>query len=196
MATLLFISPQELASTTILGGNVDIDKYQFTIEQTQIITIEPLLGSELYDKIISLVTSGTIGNVGNELYNTLYNEFVKPITKYQSMAEYIEISSYVLDNSGLIKNAPDNAEIVSKDEALYLSNKYSGMAQMYVLRFKKWICKNMIKEYKTVQDEVNAERDMKLTGGLFFGNRPEGDNDGFYGYSNNGGDSGNYLELE
>ena len=123
MATLLFISPQELASTTILGGNVDIDKYQFTIEQTQIMTIEPLLGSELFDKIIALVTAGTITDAGNELYNTLYTEFVKPITKYQSMAEYIEISSYTLDNAGLIKNAPDSAEIVDKDEALYLSNK-------------------------------------------------------------------------
>jgi len=171
MATLLFISPTELAKTTILGGNVDIDKYQFTIEQTQIMVIEPLLGTELYDKIITLVTAGTIDDVGNELYNTLYTEYVKPITKYQSMAEYIEISSYVLDNAGLIKNTPDNAEVVSKDEALYLSNKYSGMAQMYVIRFKKWICKNVISEYKTYQDEVNAERNMQLTGGLWFGNK-------------------------
>ena len=169
MATLLFISPQELASTTILGGNVDIDKYQFTIEQTQIMTIEPLLGSELFDKIIALVTAGTITDAGNELYNTLYTEFIKPITKYQSMAEYIEISSYTLDNAGLIKNAPDSAEIVDKDEALYLSNKYSAMAQMYVKRFYKWICKNTISEYKDCQDEVDATRSMKVTAGLWFG---------------------------
>ena len=60
MSTLLFISPQELSSTTILGGNVDIDKYQFTIEQTQIMTIEPLLGTELFDKIVELVTDDEI----------------------------------------------------------------------------------------------------------------------------------------
>ena len=133
-------------------------------------------------------------DAGNELYNTLYTQFVKPITKYQSMAEYIEISSYVLDNSGLIKNTPDNAEVVSKDEALYLSNKYSGLAQMYVLRFKKWICKNKIAEYKTIQDEVNAEQDMKLTGGLWFGSRNTTENDIFSGGFSN--DSGDYLELE
>lgn len=193
MATLLFISPTELASTTILGGNVDIDKYQFTIEQTMIMTIEPLLGSLLYDKIIELVTAGTIGDGGNELYNTLYTEYIKPITKYQSMAEYIEISSYVLDNSGLIKNAPDNAEIVSKDEALYLSNKYSSLAQSYVLRFNKWICKNVLLEYKTYQDEVNAEKNIQLTGGLWFGQK-NSDEDGYLG-----GDAsfnGDYLLLE
>ena len=193
MATLLFISPTELASTTILGGNVDIDKYQFTIKQTMIMTIEPLLGSLLYDKIIELVTAGTIGDGGNELYNTLYTEHIKPITKYQSMAEYIEISSYVLDNSGLIKNAPDNAEIVSKDEALYLSNKYSSLAQSYVLRFNKWICKNVLLEYKTYQDEVNAEKNIQLTGGLWFGQK-NSDEDGYLG-----GDAsfnGDYLLLE
>ena len=193
MATLLFISPQELASTTILGGNVDIDKYQFTIEQTQIMTIEPLLGSELFDKIIALVTAGTITDAGNELYNTLYTEFVKPITKYQSMAEYIEISSYTLDNAGLIKNAPDSAEIVDKDEALYLSNKYSAMAQMYVKRFYKWICKNTLIEYKTRQDEVDATRDMKLTAGLWFG-QPTGIDEDDLGF--NITINGDYLELE
>ena len=193
MATLLFISPQELASTTILGGNVDIDKYQFTIEQTQIMTIEPLLGSELFDKIIALVTAGTITDAGNELYNTLYTEFVKPITKYQSMAEYIEISSYTLDNAGLIKNAPDSAEIVDKDEALYLSNKYSAMAQMYVKRFYKWICKNTLIEYKTRQDEVDATRDMKLTAGLWFG-LPSGIDEDDLGFDVKF--NGDYLELE
>lgn len=193
MATLLFISPTELASTTILGGNVDIDKYQFTIEQTMIMTIEPLLGSLLYDKIIELVTAGTIGDGGNELYNTLYTEYIKPITKYQSMAEYIEISSYVLDNSGLIKNAPDNAEIVSKDEALYLSNKYSSLAQSYVLRFNKWICKNVLLEYKTYQDEVNAEKNIQLTGGLWFGQK-NSDEDGYLG--GEASFNGDYLLLE
>ena len=31
MATLLFISPAELTQTTIIGGNVDIDKYQMEL---------------------------------------------------------------------------------------------------------------------------------------------------------------------
>jgi hypothetical protein len=194
MATLLFISPTELASTTILGGNVDIDKYTFTIEQTQIMTIEPLLGTDLFDKIVTLVTAGTIADAGNELYNTLYTEYIKPITKYQSMAEYIEISSYTLDNAGLIKNTPDNAEVVNKDEAQMLSQKYSAMAQMYIKRFYKWICKNTIAEYKTIQDEVDAQRYMKVTGGLWFG-QPSGIDEDDLGFVNTG-NGGDFLELE
>ena len=162
MAELLFIQPSEIAKTTVLGGNVDVDKYQFCVLNTQISVIEPLLGSELYDYIVTnyLTLTG--------LYLTLYTEFVKPITKNEALAEYIEISSYTLDNAGLFKHSPDNAEVVDKEEAQFLAGKYHALAQMYVQRFNKWICNNDITEYKISQDEVNAQS-IKVTSGWFLG---------------------------
>tara|TARA_R110000772_G_scaffold36098_4_gene86645 strand:+ start:4970 stop:5497 length:528 start_codon:yes stop_codon:yes gene_type:complete len=164
MAEFLFIQPSEIASTTIMGGNVDIDKYIFCVADTQISVIEPLLGTELYDVI---VTGATAGNLAG-LYSTLYTEFVKPITKHEATAKYIEIASYSLTNGGLFKHQPENSEVVDKEEAQFLSQKYSAMAQMYVQRFDKWICKNTIAEFKRSQDEVDAQS-MKLTSGWYFG---------------------------
>ena len=161
MAVKLFISPQEIAQTTILGGAVDIDNYQFAIHNVMITTIEPLLGSELYDKIYSEWVADTLARD----YLTLFTEFVQPITLHESTAQYIEIASYKLTNGGLFKNTPESAEVVDKEEVLFLSQKYSAMAQMYVGRFNKWICLNSITEYKVVQDEVNASGDVKLTAG-------------------------------
>jgi hypothetical protein len=63
------------------------------------------------------------------------------------------------------KHTGENIEVVDKQEVQYLANKYNAMAQMYVQRFEKWICKNRIAEYKTYQDEVNAMKDIKLTAG-------------------------------
>ena len=91
MAELLFIQPSDITKTTVLGGNVDIDKYQFCIINAQISVIEPLLGTELYDYIID-----NFGTLTGD-YETLFNEFVKPITKNEAIAEYIEISSYTLN---------------------------------------------------------------------------------------------------
>ena len=161
MAEFLFITPQEMASTTILGGNVDIDKYLFCIANVQLTTIEPLLGTELYDKILTDAENDDLTG----LYLTLYNDFVKPITKNESTAQYIEIASYMLTNGGLFKHTGDNIEVVDKQEAQFLAQKYSGLAQMYVKRFEKWICKNPITEYKTYQDDVNADRNIRLTAG-------------------------------
>jgi len=161
MAEILFISPQELSNTTILSGNVDIDKYTFCIANVQVTTIEPLLGSELYDKIITDLEADTLTG----LYLELFEKYIKPITKHYSVGQYIEIASYILDNGGLYKHTGENIEVVDKQEAQFLSNKYNAMAQMYVQRFEKWICKNVIPEYKTIQDDVNALKDVKLTAG-------------------------------
>lgn len=165
---LLFISPSELAETTILGGNIDVDKYTFTILNVQLSVIEPLLGTILYNKIVSDVTNDTLSGD----YLTIYNEYVKPITKFEAAAEYIEVSSYMLDNGGLFKHQPDNAEVVSKDEAQFLAGKYHALAQMYVQRFDKFICNNNITEYKCYQDEVNSGTTKDLTGGWYLGQLP------------------------
>ena len=53
METVLFASPQEITISTIVGGNVDVDKYNMHISDTQVFTIKPLLGSLLYDKIVA-----------------------------------------------------------------------------------------------------------------------------------------------
>ena len=154
-----------MTQTTIIGGNVDVDKYTMCILNTQIRIIEPLLGSELYDKIkADLVGAGLSG-----LYLTLFDEFVKPITKYESCADYIAISPYMLNNGGLFKSSPDNAEVVTKTEADGLSERYSSIAQTYVNRFDKWIGLNKlnIAEYKTSQDEVNAQN-INVNNGWYF----------------------------
>ena len=166
MAEYLFIQPEEIVSTTVMGGNVDLDKYVFCIADTQLSVIEPLLGTELYDKILSDAENDTLAG----LYLTLYTEYVKPITKNEATSKYIEISPYSLTNGGLFKHQPDNAEIASVAEVNFLAEKYAAMAQMYVQRFEKWICKNTIPEYKRAQDDVNA-MDIKLTNGLYFGGR-------------------------
>ena len=166
MAELLFITPQEMTSSTILSGNTDTDKYDFCILQAQITTIEPLLGTELYDKIILDKTNNALAG----LYLELYTDFIKPITKNEALAQYIEIASYMVDNAGIYKKAGENIEVVAKDEVQYLAGKYKSLAQMYVIRFNKWICRNAIPEYKTFQNEVNAIRDINLNVGWHLGN--------------------------
>lgn len=162
MSELLFITPDEMSATSILGGNVDIDKYVFCIANVQLTVIEPLLGSKLYDKIISsLKGTGLTGD-----YKIIFDEYIKPITKNSALAEYIEISSYTLGNSGLFKHAPESKEIVQKDEIYALSNKYRALGQMFIQRFEKRMRKLEIEEYNLgyCDDEV-SRNSVKLTGG-------------------------------
>ncbi len=174
MAQVLFISPKELTEETILGGNVDVDKYIPFIVETQLKTIEELLGTELYNKMITDYENDIINGVfvpnnvtGN--YLILLNDYIKPITKNETLGTYIKIAPYTLGNAGLFKRVVDNVETVDFSEVERLSGHYHSVAQMYVGRFVKWIGLNPLTEYKTYQDEVNASKNIKLNNGWYFG---------------------------
>lgn len=160
---LLFITPKELVEGTLIGGNVGVDKYQSVILETQLRVIEPLLGTLLYDKIISDIN----GNTLTGLYETLFNSYVKPITKYESCASFISIAPYTLRNGGLYKNSPKDVVVVEQKETEALAGTYSSTAQQFVNRFNKWIGLNPLPEYQTHQDEVNA-RSINVNNGWRF----------------------------
>jgi len=163
MAEFLFTTDSEMKSTTLLGGSTDADKYKFSISLAMDSVIEPMLGTELYDYIADGAENDTL--TGD--YLVLYNDYVKPITKYAGLAEYLLIASYTLDNAGLFVRTPDNATSVDREESQYLSDKYMGKAQRIIGRFEKWIRLNPLPQYKTNQDEVNAQN-VKAQGGWFF----------------------------
>ena len=161
---ILFITPQEIAQTTVMGGNVDVDKYNFIIESVQEGVIHSLLGTELYEKIVTEVGDLSISG----LYLEMYTKFIKPITKNEALAEYIEVASLIVANGGIYKHAPENGESATEGEINALKEKYHQLSQKYINRFDKWICKNDIPEYKRYQDEVNATK-LTTRGGWYFG---------------------------
>ena len=163
MAEFLFTTDAEMKSTTLLNGNVDPDKYKFSISLAMDSVVEPLLGTELYDKIAAEAEANTLSG----LYLTLYNEYVKPITKYAGLSEYLLIASYTLDNAGLFVRTPENAVSVDKEEAEFLASKYMSKATKYIGRFEKWIGLNPLTEYKHNQDGVEAQDIAPSTGWYF-----------------------------
>jgi hypothetical protein len=161
MAEFLFQTPQEINATTIMGGNVDVDKYIFCIANVQSNVLIPLLGTLLYDKIYEDAEAETL--TGD--YLILYNKYVKPIVKNTAVAEYITIASYMVTNGGIFKHTGDNIEVVDKQETQFLAQKYNAYAQGKIQQFYKWICNNPLPEYKCYQDDVNANRNVKVTAG-------------------------------
>jgi hypothetical protein len=135
----LLITPQELTEQTIIGGNVDYNKYVYVVENTQLLMIKPLLGNELFLLMFDNPTG---------VYLELLNDFVKPITKYASVANYLNVANYTVGNSGISKLNPENAEIASESETKVLASNYMNMAQAVIIELEKFLCKNHIPEYK------------------------------------------------
>jgi hypothetical protein len=99
----------------------------------------------------------------------LYEKFVKNILKQQTAGEYIEVASYTVDNGGIYTHEAENEIVPDRQQIEKFANKYRAMADVFIQRFEKWICKNYLPEYKAYQDEVNANRDTQLMNGWYFG---------------------------
>lgn len=148
METLL-IQPSEIVENTPLGGNVDIDKYLPLIVDVQLLVIEPLIGSTLYEILKVLPLS-----VENLL---ILNDYIKPIIRHQVCAEYIEQGAYTIANGGVFRHQPKDSAVLEKSELIYFAGIQRSKAQTYIDRYQK--------KYGSVSCSGNNTK--KVTGGWY-----------------------------
>lgn len=166
MAETLIILPSEITALTIMGGNVNPTRYMVNVAFVQVGVLEPLLGTELYEKILSDFESDTLAGK----YLELFDKFAHPIVLNESVAEYIEVGNFLVENGGVFKHTADNRAETTKDDTQFLAGKYHAYAQRFVIRFNKWICKNSqyLPEWGYGQDDVDPQS-VKVTSGWYFG---------------------------
>lgn len=154
---ILLITPQEITEQTIISGNVDYNKYLYVIENSQILYLEPILGTDLYNKILTDFEAETLA--GN--YLTLYNDYIKPILKYASVANFLSVANYQVGNSGIFKFTGESKETVSDAECKVLAQNYFSMADAFKEKMIKFLRDNSITEYK------NNAKGKTLKGGWY-----------------------------
>lgn len=153
MATTILLSNEDLTRNSILGGNIDRDRYLQDIKHAQNIYIKPLLGETLYNKIVVDYENEDL--TGS--YSTLYNDFVKELLIHSSAEIYLSHGAYMVSNNGITKMKSDSAEAVSKEEIDYLVQSSRNLYELYKTEFLKWIKLNPLPEYP-VESTVSSRR--------------------------------------
>lgn len=141
--TTILIRPEDLTRNTIIGGNVDVDRYLASIKACQNTLIKPLLGKSLYDKICLDFENDTLTGV----YLELYEDYVKELTIHGSAEIYISNGAYMVSNSGITKMKTDSSETISKEEVDYLVQSSRKLYELYEREFLTWIKTQSIPEY-------------------------------------------------
>ncbi len=108
MATVLFINRTDLVRNSILDGNVDTDKFVQFIKTAQVVTIQQYMGTKLYDKMGTLISTDEIDLPANAAYKTLLTEFVQPMLIWYSQVDYVPFAAYQIRNVGIYKNSSEN----------------------------------------------------------------------------------------
>jgi hypothetical protein len=166
MPDILLITNDELTNKSPLGGNIDVDKYSFIINESQVFVIEPILGTKLYKKILVDYAADTLAGV----YEKLVNDYIQPIIICNVSAEFITVSSLNVSNGGVFRYSPQDMESASMKDVEYLANKQRAKADVYIERLQRYLCDGSvdIPEYEVAQDnnyDIRPDRDLNTYGG-------------------------------
>ena len=159
---VLFITREDVVRFTSTNGNVDVDRYLLYVKQAQDLSIQPLLGTKLFDKIKDDIIAGTL----IDPYLSLLEDKIKPIVMHYTMVHYLPWAGVQISNKGLFKFTQENGVNVENDEVSKLIEKSRSIAEHYAQRFIDYMCFNQSQfpEYYT-----NTNDDMYPTRNNYFG---------------------------
>jgi len=145
---MALVTSQQIKTRTSLGGNVDPDKFMHLVDDAEALVLEPVLGTKLYDKIVSDVGDASIS--GN--YLTIYNDYIVPILCYSVFAEYLRDGLIIAQNTGIFENTPDDKGGADIDNVKYVEKANKAKADAYIRRLEDYLCDVDIDEYDNAQD--------------------------------------------
>ena len=174
MQNTLLISEAKLKRFTDINNVLDVDLISSVIREAQIVHITRLLGSKLYDKIISDVDNGTL--TGN--YQSLVDDYIQDSLLYWSYYESLETIYLRPRNAGLVvpQGGDNNA---AADIALYDKKRTSvkNKAEYFSERLVDYLCFNesLFPEYnQNVNDDIFPDTSTQFKSPIVFRNEVPG----------------------
>lgn len=136
MATVTYIIlPSVVKERMSLHDNVDDKLIYPEIKAVQDLYIMPLLGSTLYNKILTDIAAGTLAGDYKDLMD---NYLIMAICNYV-MSELPEGLNYQFWNKGVSQKTVDNATQPSMSEMYSIVAKYKSRAEHYVNRARMYL---------------------------------------------------------
>lgn len=161
MATeTLLINRDDIMKSTGLGGNVDNDYIYPHIKTAQDIHLQTIIGTQLYDKLTTIVGDDTWEDSENTNYALLLTKYITPVLVYYTMVDFLPFDLYRTQNGGTYRHTSDNAIVAEPSEMINLVQIYKDKAEFYQRRMHDYLCANttLFPEYtKTDTGEMPAD---------------------------------------
>lgn len=136
MAYALLISYEDVVEKTFLKGDIDPEKITPHIEVAQVMSIEPHLGTKLFEKLQADVTAGSVS--GN--YEVLLEKYVKPALIHATAAEYLTFGAFTASNKGIFKHSSENASTADTNDVQFLAEQARKRSKSYIDRLDSYLC--------------------------------------------------------
>lgn len=142
-ADILMISDTMIKDRTAIHGNIDPKLIYPDIKVAQDMYIHPVLGTALYDKLLSdIAGSGPVGD-----YKILIDKYIVDALIFYTLSELPTTISYQFWNKGVVRKQGTDTELPSMSELIDLSNKYKNRAEFYANRLSAYLKQNAPSKY-------------------------------------------------
>ena len=162
MAYVLFISEQKLKDSTAINLNVDVDLLLPFVLQAQRLYVETKLGTELYEKLETLISGGTIGNVGNENYKKLVDEYIGDFLPNMALYHAIPFLRFKVENGNIFSKSSETGTALTTEEAQHLRSEVQNTGEYFIERMIDYIRNNtdLFPEYsQNSGSDVSPDKD-------------------------------------
>ena len=167
MSYVLFISEQKLKDSTAINLNVSTDLLLPYVRQAQKLYVETKLGTDLTQKLKDLITAGTIGNVGNEAYKTLVDDYIGDMLPNWAFYHAVPFLRFKIENGNIYSKTSETGTALSTEEAQHLREEVRNTAEYYTERMIDYVTNNTssFPEYSTNSGaDVSPDRNAYYNG--------------------------------
>tara|TARA_R100000544_G_C2219435_1_gene56552 strand:- start:730 stop:1302 length:573 start_codon:yes stop_codon:yes gene_type:complete len=167
MSYVLFISEAKLKDSTAINLNVDVELLLPYVRQAQKLYVETKLGTNLNNKLKDLITTGTVGSVGNEAYKTLLDDYIGDMLPNWALYNCIPFLRFKVENGNIYSKTSETGNALSTEEAQHLREEVRNTAEYYTERMIDYICNNnsLFPEYSTnTGSNVNPDENAYYNG--------------------------------
>lgn len=140
MNKALFITEQTLIDNSIINENVSYTMIRPTIVKVQEMRIQPILGSALYNEIVTQVK--TTPQVITALNVTLLQQYIQPAIIQWLYYELPSVLSFRFVNRGMVRQTSDNTTPMTIEEIVRLTDKALNDAEWYSERITRYLMEN------------------------------------------------------
>ena len=139
MSRVLLISTATLKKHTPIQDNVDdslLNPYIYKAQETH---IQQILGTNLYDKVLNLVQTNTIGTASNVAYKTVLEDYIVPCLIEYSFYEVMPFISLKITNKSIVRGNAEYAAEGDLADLKYLRQSVRDLAEFYAQRLTNFL---------------------------------------------------------
>jgi len=175
MENVLLVGPDKVKRFTALQQNIEDNLIIPYIKKSQDTHIQEMLGTDLYNKIISDVDNGTI--TGD--YKNLLDKFIQPCLIEWTFYEVVPYINFKLTNKSIVQGNSEFSTEIDLEELKYLRSVSRDMADFYSARLTGHLKEkqSLYPEYLSNSglDKIKPLKRQNFFGGIYTGEGKRGD---------------------